>query len=344
MIFARFLLSILYCVVILTTCMVVAVAQQPYRVIDHWKIGGTGGWDYMHVDPAAHLLYLAHGPRVEVIDTNTGTLKGAITGMQGTHGIAFGPEGHFGYISDGKGDAVVVFNRKTFAIVAKIPAGTNPDGIAYEPATKTVWAFNGRSKNVTVIDTVSRSVVATISLPGKPEFPQVDGKGHVFDNIESKNSIVEFDAKSKTLIATWPLKGCDSPSGLAIDAAHHRLFSVCDNNTMAIVDTLSGQQLATVPIGAGPDAARYDTNRQLAFSSNGEDGTLSVIDVAHGYKTLETLPTEKGARTMADDPVADRLYVVTAKFGPRPKPTSENPRVRPSIVPDSFTVLVIGRK
>jgi YVTN family beta-propeller protein len=206
-----------------------------------------------------------------------------------------------------------------------------------------VWAFNGRSKNVTVIDTASQKVVATIDLPGKPEFPQADGRGHVFDNIEDRNSIVELDAKTKALVATWPLQNCDSPSGMAIDAANHRLFSVCGDGKMAVVDSKTGKQIATASIGAGPDAARYSDQLQLAFSSNGGDGTLSVIDAGHNYKTVQTLSTQKGARTMAYDKSADRVYVVTAEFGPRPAPSEANPRSYPAIVPDSFTVLVIGR-
>jgi YVTN family beta-propeller protein len=319
-----------------------ALAQSPYRILDRWTIGGTGGWDYLLADPSAHLLYVTHGPRVEAIDTETGKVVGAITGLKGTHGIALDPDGKVGYISDGGSNDVVVFDRKSFATLATIPTETNPDGIAYEPVTKTVWAFNGRSKSVSVIDTATRSVVATIALPGKPEFPQADGKGHVFDNIEDKNTIVELDAATKKIMASWPLTGCDSPSGLAIDRAHHRLFSVCDGNAMAIVDTETGRQLATAKIGDGPDAAGYDANAQLAFSSNGE-GTLSVVDAGHNYATVESLPTQKGARTMAYDEAADRIYLVTAQFGPRPEPTPTNPRPRPAILPDSFTVLVVGR-
>jgi YVTN family beta-propeller protein len=319
-----------------------ALAQSPYRILDRWTIGGTGGWDYLLADPSAHLLYVTHGPRVEAIDTKTGKVVGAITGLKGTHGIALDPDGKVGYISDGGSNDVVVFDRKSFATLATIPTQTNPDGIAYEPATKTVWAFNGRSKSVSVIDTATRSVVATIALPGKPEFPQADGKGHVFDNIEDKNTIVELDAATKKIMASWPLTGCDSPSGLAIDRAHHRLFSVCDGNAMAIVDTETGRQLATAKIGDGPDAAGYDANAQLAFSSNGE-GNLSVVDAGHNYATVESLPTQKGARTMAYDEPDDRIYLVTAQFGPRSEPTATNPRPRPAILPDSFTVLVVGR-
>ncbi len=328
---------------LLGICAGAVAAQQPYKVVDHWKIGGSGGWDYLLADPGAHRLYVTHGQRVEVVDSTTGKVIGAITGLKGTHGVALDPDGKVGYISDGGGNAVIVFDRQSLVTLATIPAGTNPDGITYEPVTRTVWAFNGRSKNVSVIDTATRAVVATIALPGKPEFPHADGKGHVFDNIEDKNSIVELDAHAKTLTATWPLSGCESPSGMAIDTAHHRLFSVCDGGKMAVVDSESGKQLATASIGEGPDAADYDGKAQLAFSSNGGDGTLSVIDAAHGYKTIESLPTQKGARTMTYDAQTDRAYLVTAEFGPRAEPTADNPRPRPSIVPDSFTVLVVGR-
>jgi YVTN family beta-propeller protein len=185
-----------------------AAAQQPYKILDHWKLGGEGGWDYLLADPPAHRLYVTHGPRVEVLDTRTGKPVGAITGLHGTHGVALDTAGKFGYISDGGGNAVVVFDRASLATLATIPAGTNPDGIVFEPATKTVWAFNGRSHNVTVIDTATRKAVATIDLPGKPEFPAVDGKGTVFDNIEDKSEIVRLDAHTLKLTATWP-SGCE---------------------------------------------------------------------------------------------------------------------------------------
>ncbi len=318
-------------------------AQQPYKIVDHWKIGGAGGWDYIAADPKAHHLYVTHGPRVEVLDTTTGKSVGAITGLKGTHGVALDPEGRFGYISDGQANNVMVFDRKTFASLATIPTGTNPDGLLYEPSTKTVWAFNGRSNDVSVIDTASRKVVATLKVPGKPEFPQADAKGQVFVNIEDKNSILRFDAAKKTVTATWALEGCESPSGMALDAEHHRLFSVCDAKKMIVVDTETGKQLALPAIGDGPDAAGYSAKHELAFSSNGE-GSLTVVDAAHGYQPIETLPTQKGARTMTYDDVTDRVYLVTAEFGPKPAATAENPRARPAILPDSFTVLVVGRK
>jgi YVTN family beta-propeller protein len=330
----------------LLTAPAVLAAQQPdhapYHIVDRWTIGGEGGWDYLTADPAAHRLYLAHGPRVEVVDTTSGKPVGSITGLHGTHGIALDNHGKFGYISDGGGDAVIVFDRATLATVATIPAGTNPDGIVFEPATQTVWAFNGRSHNVTVIDAATRKVAATLDLPGKPEFPAVDGEGTVFDNIEDKSEIVRFDAHSKTLTATWPA-GCDSPSGLAFDVAGHRLFPVCDGKKMSVIDSRDGKLLANPSIGDGPDAARWSAAFHLAFASSG-DGILSVIDAnAPGYPTIESLPTQRGARTMAYDSATDRAYVVTAEFGPRPDPTPQNPRPRPAVIPGSFTIIVIGR-
>ena len=331
------------CAIVLVLSADHSLAQEPYHVVDHWKLGGIGGWDYLLADPGEHLLYVTHGGRVEVVDTRSGKSVGAITGMKGTHGVALDADGRFGYISDGGSNAVVVFDRKTFASLATIPTGTNPDGIAYEPSTKTVWAFNGRSKNATVIDAASRTAIATIELPGKPEFPQVDGKGSVFVNIEDKNSIVRLDAATKKVTATWPLTGCDSPSGLTYDVQHHRLFAVCDGKKMAVVDSESGKVLATPAIGDGPDAAGYDAKDELAFSSNGA-GTLSVVDAAHGYKTVATVPTVTGARTMAYDADADRIYLATAQYGPKPEATAANPRPRPTVVPDSFSILVVGRK
>jgi YVTN family beta-propeller protein len=320
-----------------------AAAAQSYHVADQWRLGGQGGWDYLLSDDAAHRLYVTHNSRVEVVDSTTGKIIGAITGLKSTHGVALNPDGKTGYISDGAGNAIVVFDRATFAVKVTIPAGTNPDGITFEPVTKTVWAFNGRSKNVSVLDTKTNTIVATTPLPGKPEFPQANGKGSVFANIEDQNSIVKLDAKSHQVLATWKLEGCDSPSGLAIDRAAHRLFSVCDGGKMAIVDYASGKVLGLASIGDGPDAAAFDAKHKLAFSSNGGSGTLSVVDTSKpGFPTKQTVTTTKGARTMTMDATTGRIYLVTAQFGPPPAPTADRPHPRPSIVPDSFEMLVVA--
>ena len=335
---------------VLTGCFVsamvtpaVSFAQKPYSVVAHWKIGGEGGWDYLTADSKAHRLYVTHGTRLEVLDTDSGKSAGSITGMKGLHGVALDDDGKYGYLSDGRANAVVVFDRANLHTLATIPAGSNPDGIAFEPVTKTVWAFNGHSQNVTVVDTAQRKVVATIALPGNPEFPVADGKGTMFANIEDKNEIVRIDAATKKITATWPLSNCDSPSGLAIDMEGRRLFSVCDGKKMAVTDADTGKTLANPEIGDSPDAAGYDAQHKLAFSSNG-DGTLTVIDASGTtYSVLQNLATQRGARTMAFDSANGRIYLATAELGARPAATAEMPHPRPAIVPGSFTVLVVGK-
>ena len=317
-------------------------AAQNYHVTDHWKLGGQGGWDYLLSDDAAHRLYVTHNARVEVLDTTTGKPIGALTGLKGTHGVALNSDGKTGYVSDGAGNVIVVFNRADFSVQTTVAAGTNPDGIAFEPATKTVWAFNGRSKDVSIMDTTSNKIVATIPLPGKPEFSQVDEHGSVYVNIEDKNEIVKLDAAGRKAVATWPLAGCESPSGMAIDRDKHRLFSVCDGGKMVVVDYDSGKVLGLANIGDSPDAAAFDPKHGLAFSSNGGDGTLSVIDAGKpGFPTAQTLKTEKGARTMALDASTGRIYLATAQLGPPPAATEAMPHPRRSVVPETFEIIVV---
>ncbi len=336
----RFLAGML---AVLAVSPLIAAAQVPaYKKIAEWHVGGTGGWDYLQDDSAAHRLYVTHGDRVEVLDTDTGKVVGSLDGLMGTHGIALDTDGTTGYITDGKANAVIVFDRKTLARLASIPAGMNPDGIVFEPKTHTVWAFNGRSNSVTVISAKDRKVIATIAVPGKPEFPVADGEGSVFDNIESKNEIVRFDAAKLVLTATWPLAGCESPSGLAIDSKGHRLFSVCDEKVMAVTDSRTGKQIAKVAIDDGPDAARFDPATGLAFSSNGA-GTLTVVDTTRPGFPAQNFPTQRGARTLALDPADGRIFLATATLGPAPAPTAEHPHQRPTVVPDSFAILVMGR-
>ena len=319
-------------------------AAQNYHIVDHWKIGGQGGWDYLVSDDAAHRLYITHNSRVEAMDSSSGKLIGAVTGLKSTHGVALNPDGKTGYISDGAGNAIVVFNRADLSTLATVPAGTNPDGITFEPTTKTVWAFNGRSKNVSILDTKTNTIIDTVALPGKPEFPQADAHNSVFVNIEDKNEIVKLDAASRKPVATWPLPGCESPSGMAIDRAGHRLFSVCDGGKMIIVDYETGKVLGLAAIGDSPDAAGFDPRHKVAFSSNGGDGTLTIVDTTKPhFPTLQSLKTARGARTMAFDAETGRVYLVTAQLGPAPAATAAMPHPRPSILPDTFEVIVVDR-
>jgi YVTN family beta-propeller protein len=319
-------------------------AEGPFHVEHTWQVGGEGGWDYIAVDPQSNLLYITRGDHVQVVNRENGQQVADITGLHGTHGVVFATGGN-GYISDGRGNQVAVFDRKTFKVIRTIPAGTNPDGIVYEPVTRTVWAFNGRSHNVTVIDTKGDKVLATLDLPGKPEFPVADGKGNVYDNIEDKSEIVHFDARSRKLLATWPIAPGESPSGLAIDRANGILFSVCDNQKMAIVSTAMGKVIATPTIGDGPDAARFSADGGYAFSSNGESGTLTVVheDSPQHFTVVQNLTTEKGARTTTLSPDGSKAYLVTAKFGARPAGAQDQPHSRPPMIPGSFTVIVVGK-
>lgn len=328
------------CALVLSTA---AGAQTSYRILDTWKLSDPGWWDYLTVDSAAHRLYITRGDHVDIVDTQTGALAGTIAGLKAVHGVALDTAGKFGYITDGGANAIVVFDRASLATVATIPVGAGADAIAFEPATQTVWSFNGRDKSATVVDAASRTVVATVALPGRPEAAAVDGHGFVYDNIEDKNALVRIDAHTHAVTATWPIARCDSPSGITIDAAGQRVFSVCDGKAMGIVDLRTGKTLATAAIGNGPDAAAFSPSRHLAFASCGE-GVLAIVNAAAaGYPTLQMLATQPGARTVAYDEATDRAYLVTAQFGPRPAPTAANPRPRPPMIPGTFTVIVVGR-
>ncbi len=324
-----------------------AFCQAPkFHVEKTWTIGGDGGWDYLEADPAAHRLYVARGNRVQVVDTTSGKLIAEMGGMGGVHGVALNSNGKYGYISDGKAGMIRVFDRATLKVTASVPAEKNPDAIIFDPVTMRVFAFNGRSNSATVLDTRTNRVLRTIALPGKPEFAQPDGTGNVYVNIEDKNQVVRIDAKKMTTTATWPIAPCDSPSGLDIDTANHRVFSVCDNKVMIVLNDRNGHVVATPAIGNGPDSTRYDAQRKLVFSPNGEDGTMTVVrqNSPDSYTSVETVTTQKGARTMALNRTTGTIYLATAKFGPAPAATAANPHPRPAILPNTFVILVVGTK
>ena len=328
-----------------------AVAATPpapdMEVLQHWKLGGAGGWDYLVVDTAGQRLFLSRGDHVDVVNTDSGKIVGTIPNTQGVHGIALAEGSNRGYTSNGRADSVTVFDLASLKVIKEAPvSGHNPDAILYEPIGKHVFTFNGKSKDVTVLDATTLAVVATLPVPDKPEFAVDDGAGHIFVNIESEaGQMVEIDSRSLTVKATWPLPGCATPSGLAIDRVHRRLFSVCDDKVMAVTDADTGKQVAKLLIGDGPDAAAFDANRGLVFSSN-TDGTLSVIkqDSPDHYTVAKAVATQKGARTMALDPAHGKIYLVSADFGPPPPATAAAPHPRPTVLPDTFTVLVVAKR
>ncbi len=316
-----------------------------WTILDSVRLGGAGGWDYLSLDAAGKRLFISRGDHVDVLDTASRQVIGSIPNTAGVHGIALDEAGHRGFTSNGRADTVTVVDLDTLKPTAEWKvSGHNPDAIVYEPAHRHVFTFNGRSKDVSVLDAGSGAVVATFAVPDKPEFAADDGAGHIYLNIESEQGqMVVIDTAKLAVSATWSLPGCSSPSGLALDKANRRLFSVCDGGVMAVTDADTGRQVARVKIGEGPDAAAYDPQRHLVFSSNGA-GTLTIVrqESKDKYQVLDTLKTRRGARTMALDPASGRVYLVTADFGPPPAPTVEQPHPRPTILADSFTLLVAG--
>src|ERR1700722_1591952 len=324
-----------------------APANSDLQVLQRWKVGGAGTWDYLTLDATGKRLFVSRSTRVDVISTDSGKVTGSIPNTPGVHGIALAEDTKRGYTSNGKADSVTVFDSDSLAVIREVKlAAHNPIAILYEPVGKHIFTFNGKSKDVTVLDASSLEVVATLAVPDKPEFAVDDGNGHIFVNIESEaGQMTMIDSRKLAVVRTFPLPGCASPSGLAIDREHHRLFSVCDGKTMAITDSGSGKQVARVPVGDGPDAAAFDAKRGLVFSSNGE-GTLTVVrqESADRYSVQATVPTQRGARTMALDAATGKVYAVTADFEAPPAATAEQPHPRPAPVPDTFTVLVVGAR
>jgi len=332
--------------ILITSCVLVVVAQSApgYRVLQTWKLGGEGGWDYLKVDSEARRLYISRATKVVVLDIETGKRVGEIADTPGVHGVALVPEIGKGFTSNGREDTVSVFDLQTLKTLNKIKVGNRPDAIWYDSATKRVFTFNAGSQDATAIDAAKGVVAGTIQLGGKPEFAASDGRGTVFVNLEDKNQLFALDADKLTVKQRWPLPGCDEPSGLSMDQKNRRLFVGCGNKVMPVVNADNGTVIATLPIGEGVDATAFDEDAGLAFASCGE-GVLTVIreDSPDKFSVAESVPTQKGARTMALDSKTHRVYTVTAKFGPPPAPTQSQPRPRPAILPDSFVVLVLGK-
>ena len=334
----------LFAAVLVVATVAVAASAPGYHLVSTWKLGGEGGWDYLKADSDARRLYIARATRVIVIDLDSGKPVGEIPDTPGVHGIALAPEFGEGFTSNGRENTVSVFDLKTMKTRNKIKVGTRPDAIWYDPATKRVFTFNAGSQDATAIDAAKGEVVGTIPLGGKPEFAASDGKGEVFVNLEDKNQLFALDASKLTVKERWSLPGCDEPSGLSMDQKSRRLFVGCGNKVMPIVNADDGQVVATLPIGGGVDATAFDAGTGLAFASCGE-GVLTVVreDSSGKFTVAENVKTERGARTMAVDERTHRVYTVTAQFGPPPAPTADQPHPRPTILPDSFVVLVLGQ-
>jgi YVTN family beta-propeller protein len=322
-----------------------AFAPAQYQVKQKYVLGGEGFWDYLTFDPVGKRLFISRGTHVMVVDPYKGSVIGDIPNTPGVHGIALAQDLGKGFTSNGRENTVTVFDLKTLKETARIKIeGKNPDAILYDPATQHVFTFNGGSKDATVIDAATASVVVTIPLDGKPEFGVSDGKGMVYVNIEDKSEVTSIDAKKAVVVKSWPLAPCEEPSGLAMDREHRRLFAGCHNKMMAVMDADTGKVIATPAIGEGVDANGFDADKQLAFSSNG-DGTMTVVheDSPAKFTVLENAETAKFARTMALDTTNHDVYLVTAEIEMAP-PAKEGERPRRTMKPGTFTLLVVGKK
>ena len=319
---------------LLASAALLKAAATGYHILTEIKIGGEGGWDYLTVDSAASRLYVSHATHVVVVDLTTDKVIGDIPDTPGVHGIALAPELSKGFISNGRGNNITVFDTKTLKTTGMVAAEMNPDDICYDRGSQRVFAFNGRSRSATVVDAKSGTVAATIPLPGKPEFSVADGKGHIYTNVEDTSEIVEIDAKTAKVTKKYALTGCEGPSGMAMDLKARRIFSVCGNRVMAVSDPDKGTVIATPAIGAAPDGVVFDPSNGYAMSSNG-DGTLTIVQQTGGkYEVLENIATERGARTIALDEKTHRVYLPTAA------PAAAGGR---GFLPDSFKVLVVGK-
>jgi YVTN family beta-propeller protein len=320
------------------------MGNGPYQFVTEIPIGGEGGWDILTIDSAVSRLYLSHATKVVVVDLNKNAVVGEVADTPGVHAFVAVPEVQRGFSSNGKESKSSVVDLTTLKTTSKINTGSNPDAVVYEPRHGEVYIFNHTGNSVTVINCKTTTVSATIPLRGTPEFAAVDqAAGRVYCNIEDKSEVAVIDVDKHEVVAHWSLAPGEGPSGIALDASHHRLFSGCHNKMMVMLDTESGKVVGSVPIGAGVDGCAFDDATQLAFASCG-DGTTTIAreEAPDKLTVLQTLKTERGARTMALDPQTHRIYLPTAQFQPPPSPSPGASPGRPSVVPNTLKLLVYG--
>ena len=329
------------CAVALQSAM---AAEEDYKFLNEIPIGGEGGWDILTVDSAARRLYLSHATKIIVVDLAQNAIVGEIADTPGVHGFVAVPELQRGFSSNGKEAKSSVVDLKTLSTISKIDTGENPDALVYEPRRGEVYIFNHTGKSATVINAKTATVVATIPLEGSPEFAVADSAtGHVYCNLEDKSEVAVIDTTKHEVTARWPLSPGEEPTGIALDAAHHRLFVTCHNKMMEMLDSTTGKVLATVPIGAGVDGCAFDDATQVAFASCGEGtATIAKEETPEKLSVVQTLKTERGARTIALDPKTHRIYLPTAQFEPAPSPSPGASPGRPKIVPNTLKLLVYG--
>ena len=319
----RYLLLLLTCSLL---CAVSFAATPPvnYHLLKKIAVGGEGGWDYLSFDSTTQRLYLSRSTRLTVVDVKKGKVVGEIANTPGVHGAALAPKLHRGFTSNGGDNTVTVFNLKNLKVLGRVAVGKRPDAIIYDAVSNRVFTFNAGSQDATAIDASSLKVMGSVPMGGKPEFPAIDGRGLIFVNIEDQNQILAFDTRTLAVKSTWSIAPGDEPSGMAIDQINRRLFSVCHNGMMVITDADTGKIVATPAIGKGPDAANFDPGTGLAFSSNGQDGTLTIVrEVSpEQFDVVANVPTQTGSRTMTLDTKYHRIYLAAAHMLPPPAETT----------------------
>ena len=293
-----------------------SAADPHYRFIKEIPIGGGAGWDYLYADAQGRRLYVTHGTKVVVIDTDNDKIVGTIPDTPGVHGFVTAHELHRGFSSNGQENKSSIIDLTNLKLVKKVSTGPNPDAILFEPKSQTVWTFNGRGQSATVYDAKTGNVVEPeIKLGGKPETGVADPEaGRVYVNLENKNEVAAIDMKEHKVVANWPIAPGESASGLALDPALHRLIIGCGNSKMVMMDCTDGKVVSSVDCGQGVDAAAFDPGTHLGFVSAGGSGTVTVCKVEPDKLTVvQTLPTERGARTMTVDTKTHRIYLSNAK-------------------------------
>jgi DNA-binding beta-propeller fold protein YncE len=315
-----------------------AAAQKSYKLADRVKLGGEGAWDYLTYDSGGNRLFITRGTHVMVVDAKTLQDTADIPDLSGIHGVALAPELGRGFITSGGDNMLAIFDLKTLKVLDKVKVGERPDAVLYDASSKRVYTFNAKTQDSTVVDAATGKVVGTVPLGGKPETGVTDGKGNVYVNIEDRSEIVRIDTAKFTVAEHYPMAGCDNPSALAIDVAHRRLFAGCSSKIVAVVDPDAGKLVTTVDIGGGVDAGAFNPKTQQIFMSCGE-GVLTVIheDSPDKYSLVQSVPTVKGARTMALDAASNTVYSVTAQYDPTPPAAGQ----RRAILPGTFELLVI---
>lgn len=317
----------------------------PYKVVNKFNLPGNGFWDYLTIDENTGRLFVSHNNITQVVDSKTGKLIGTIENTQGVHGITLDHGANKAFISCGRDGTVTVVDLRSLQFITKVKVtGIDPDAILYDEFSDRVFVYNGRSSNATVIDAKTNKVIATIPLAGKPEFSVSDEQGKVYVNIEDKALVAVINSKTLKVENEWSLAPGEEPSGLALDNETHRLFSVCSNKKMIVLDAMNGKLIKTLAIGLGTDGCAFDPEFKQIYSSNGE-GTLTVVkeETPNKFVIIQTIPTSNGARTICIDKRSHHLYLPTAQFGPAPKPTQENPHPWPTILPGTFSILEIAK-